>query len=823
MAWLSEAIQGRGHKSLRQFAKGAVGFPNAPTAENLLQHLSLADRGDPTAPGWFERRPEVVAAVARGLGWSEAAFLERLSGRHDDLDGLTVDLAELGSDRRWDLRHDPLFPGVPDEVRSPARWRRLWWHAWGGAGRSLVGRWLHVQHDVVFIRETTWARAQAALRPGRAHFVELSDPEGAEPLLRADGLESWPICVAAPFAPPDPPQPRMFAGVVPTGPWTIVRSPPVATWWKDLLAWAARFHEPDGGFTPARAEAAWTRLQAQRVFVHPGDVMAFCGLVAVFGESVGADHDRFCEEWFKRVSERGDRSEAARHWARKRGWVDLKRIATAALREPSSGPRPRDEWLRVAGVETVGHLEALGLLEVRDTPVGRPPRYGLRPAWIGTYATWVALKEAVAGPALGDLALASPDALEQRLLTLSWPEIEGALPPAPVPTPEGVATVETLFRVVGRKLLNGQPFVRGAATPAAAPTGLLARAWAAQAALAVPVDGLPRPRLGGDAASVGRWTLAALAISRTLADTATPDTPDPSGPDPAGPMGALAPWGRPWTPALTRLVTGLPEERGDADAHLAPTPADALLVALVERVPGAPILAVTAPAIVSRQAREGEVSPEAARALRVADACTAVLMLGVHPGAYAAGGRLAGAVWAQWQRRVVEGDEPGAWIADELGRHRFGASLVANAVPEAVWADPDALAPLRLLLRRRPGSADSTPFVLVPVWRALIRSWNDEPVGLNHVHPAALIEALAAGDVPVAALPAVWRAREPVVAADLARRLADPDPAAVHGAFRLLEHAPDETLEGALAAWEAAGKPPPPEAAAWAWALVARR
>lgn len=752
MAWLVEAAKEAGYPSMRALSAAVRDFDGAPPFDSVNQHLLQVNRLDEQGVSWLLKRPDVVASLARRLGWTEEALRGRLTGRGDDADALALDLADLRSDRAWDLRTDPLFPGVPAQVRQPAAWKRLWWHAEAGAGRSLVGRWLVIREDVQYVRERTWPRARSRIQPGRPAYVEVLEATDAEALLRGDGLEGRQLCVVAPFAPP-PRKDR--AGREVEGPWEVVRSPPADQWVGAMFDWLQPFYDGGGGYTRERAERVWKRLASPTLFRTPSAVMAFAGLVEAIGEPLAVlpyaeAYDRMLRAWVQQLGERADRPADARAWFRRDGLQVLAEASRAWLLAP--GERDRAAWDHMLGAPTVERLLALGLLEAN----GGASLWG-RPPWVWT----MALQRVVPGLAeerLGALALSSLDLALRQIRADPWPTVRRTLAGAG-DSPEAVAALEACFVAVGEKARDW--FVD------AEHHALVAALWEAQGRAAALEDGLPAPRLMARA----RWWAAALALATHLGEGAGAWPTDPDGVLRGGACGSAG---------FARVLEEL-ERWSDPPMELR-----IFLASLAARSPEIPLRRVTAAGHVVRLIDAGEDPTPALEHLHPADAGAAIAATFGLPRADgtsgpASAGVVAERIWAYWTR-------PGE---DRLDYDVGGQGILAVAawIAEASWRSEGAE---RIAFWLALGE-ESQARLPVAGWRAALRGVRSFVEPLVVAVPAAALD-LALDEDPVSAkvLAQVWRSRADRAGAAWSRAVTA---ANADGVFRLLSTAPPEKRE----------------------------
>ncbi len=839
MAWLKRRITKRGYRSLRAFCADIHGFPGSPSKNALLQQISRADRLDRRAAVWFESRDEAQRVVAAKLGLDPQDFMRRLTGELDDGDAVEIDLADLAMEhgRPWDVRSDPLFPGVPDEVKRPGSWKRLWWHAPRGAGRSLTGRWLREQFDVLFIRARTWEDAKIELRKGQRCFVELRTPEGAEALFEAEGLEAWQICVAAPFPPPglEPESRPMLGHQVSTGvPWKLVTSPETWSWFVDFINWAKLLEDPSEPLDTDLTLRIWQHFHLMGMFSTVGDAMALCGLVRVFGESLtSAKNDKICVEWLRRLGERPDLSSSAQGWAKKEAWSALESLLTAEITSTlAAEARTRTEWEGLSNSSVVIELENLGLLSHEG-----PEQLAPRPSWFWNLARWHVLMDLARGPRLAEAALMRPDDMAERLQAFSMDQLGELMQDVDPSVPASVALCEVLFCAVGRRLYDRHWGFFGQVADGF--TSTVERAWMQQGKVAIEIAGRPVPRMGGNPGFITQWTAGALAISHSLHGQAVPWAADPDG--------ALCPWDRAATSALTEVLLSLD--------HAPTFPAHRLLAHLVQRVPNLPVTRHTSlPLLVDQLARGvpvanevlEQIRPGSTVAIRITVAHWSMIrpMIGaghhhhydreiIGRNAFEAVERLCSAtalvLWRLWIER--RGKSANDDAVDRYATHAADLQLLLTMLPDSVWNEEEsgrflaAVISRRALFQKLSGveSEQVLPFTLPhAVQQALMETWTDAPIGLHDLDPDLIAARVASVAVSRGLITKIWEQR--AEASHKALTLTA-DSGNTARCMALLETTPDEEREVALRTVAPLQSELVQHSGSrtWAWALVGRR
>ncbi len=203
MPWLRDGIAARG-MVLGDFCRQAVAHPawsaKPMGARTLENRLRAHERG--SDPSFIEHRPFLVDIVAQLLGLS-LDEVRRLDQRHRGLgDDSHFELADVPGVRFPAAQEDALPPLWPELCLTPERWRREWWNAEAGSGRSMLA---HVLRSLGRIGKavelTSTGQFEEVLRAGAPRFVEIADgalAQELEPeLARCEG-----ILVAAPLPPP---------------------------------------------------------------------------------------------------------------------------------------------------------------------------------------------------------------------------------------------------------------------------------------------------------------------------------------------------------------------------------------------------------------------------------------------------------------------------------------------------------------------------------------------------------------------------------------------------------------------------------------------
>lgn len=567
-----------------------------PQPRSLAALLSKLDRGIELE--WLADREAVQRVLALTLGCSLDAVRAELSAHLPKEGGPTrrLRLHDLPYARPFDLMDEPLPPGIPAEVQSPASWSRSWWHAPPGSGRTLAGEWLQARGLAAFVSAPSWAEALPRLPTSGPVLVELErDIAGVEP----GALPRSAICIAAPFPAP----------LAARSEWRLVPCPPLLDVLPELLDWIEARLPEDGAFDHLRA------LQWLRAPVADGSLPTLGALLGAAGllDSLGLDQvgSRSLLELGKshvnqRLEEAAQGGSPEAQWLKRHGFdvvVGLARRALTESEQPWGVARSADEWIalvpgefkqgvdtewvrwslaRAGGPTTVRHFEQA----LKEAPPGayrivralvdarllrqREAGGGLviAPELIKHVAAAQAERELLRPGATLDWgeALLRPHAapgvtaaLFERVRQEDFALIEALLERDERDEPARVAALEAAFTCLGLALLCGVDV----------PVETLEAVWAEQLEQLVELPRqLPEPRLGGLGDDVARrapllhvdaWRLAALAISERL--------PEKSG----APHSVLRPWTAPHThaalpsllAAVYRLLVQLPESALD--------------------------------------------------------------------------------------------------------------------------------------------------------------------------------------------------------------------------------------------------------------------
>lgn len=554
-----------------------------PQSRSLAAILSKLDRE--LELDWLVERPRVQHALADLLQTDktsisqkigeEVATTERTLGRFR--------LDDVPFARPIELSEEPMLPGVPGKVLRPGEWRRLWWHAPSGSGRTLVGRWLEARGLARFVEARTLSSALDAAASTRPIFIELDVSSAAD--LETPATIPEQSCIAAPWPPSD--RIESHTGV------ERVDSPAIGTVVRDVLHWLAPRLARDGRLDPEKAAPFLERAASDGTIDSLGTLLGLAGLVDEIG--IDALERQSLAEHARELIERRFRDDAGHgspesSFFQTRGFDVVAGLVLRTLTDddkPWDRPRSASEWIELLPVEfrhsvdtewvratlarstssvtvkeleralrelppggfrVIRGLEGAGLLR----PIPSTNELSLCPRWVG---------RAIEDRAKHDLALGSPFEWGEALLRAHAAPKTGAAiskricddPEDPInellelgseDSPAYVAALEAAFRYAGLAVLQGTELAHET----------LEALWDAQLDLVVDLDGIPHPRIAfppevileEPGLALGSWYLAALAISESLSDGH------------GRAHGLLRPWGRaPRPTALDPLLDAI--------------------------------------------------------------------------------------------------------------------------------------------------------------------------------------------------------------------------------------------------------------------------
>lgn len=556
MGWLRELmevasppIDGYGELARRALMHPEWPSDTQPAARSLAALFSKLDRGIELM--WLADRGAVQRTLALVLG-CPIEWVRRAVAQESEENGATrLRLDDLPYARPLDLRDEPLPPGLPGELLQPSAWRRLWWLAPSGSGRTLVGRWLAARGLARFGRDGEPASGGAG-----PLYVELERALDAEPLER---LPESGVCVAAPFPPP----PEAGPG------WSCVVAPPLLASLPALLAWVEARVPEDGAFEVAAAEAWLAPVVAAGALPTLGAVLGAAGVLdargvrEVAGKTLAELAEAFVNERLEAASTKGS-GEA--QWLKRYGFGALVKLAESTLTSQDEAwgvARSLDEWMALVPAELARSVDSdwvrwslaraggpasLRVVEraLRDVPPGAyrlvralvdahllgertPGRWAVVPAFVAHAALTRAQESLLAeAPAVWGEALLRPHAapalltaLYRRCAAEDFAAVERVAELELLAQPALVVASEAALLCLGLRALSG----------AEVPLDCLEQLWNEQLGALVELPGaLPRPRLlcvaeaasppgaplGGVWARHAVWLLALLAAGELL-------------------------------------------------------------------------------------------------------------------------------------------------------------------------------------------------------------------------------------------------------------------------------------------------------------------
>ena len=223
MGWLRELmevseaeIDGYGELARRALAHSEWPPDTQPRERSLAALFSKLDRGIELE--WLADRDAVQRVLALVLGCPVESVRRAVAPDPSALGTARIRFEDLPYARPFDLRTEPLPPGIPEPVLAPAAWGRLWWVAPSGSGRSLVGQWLAARGLARFVcgAQLEDVRDRLTSTGPLPLFLELE--RGASLDESFGELLGTSVCVAAPVAPP--PAQRSE--------WRLIEAPPLA-------------------------------------------------------------------------------------------------------------------------------------------------------------------------------------------------------------------------------------------------------------------------------------------------------------------------------------------------------------------------------------------------------------------------------------------------------------------------------------------------------------------------------------------------------------------------------------------------------------------
>jgi hypothetical protein len=588
MAVAQPPIEGYGELARRALARAEWPADTQPQARSLAALLSKLDRGIELE--WLADRDLAQQALARVLG-CPIETVRREVEPDATAPGRRLRFEDLPYARPFDLTQEPLPPGIPEAVLTPASWRRLWWQAPSGSGRSLAGQWLAARGlaRFVMLREASPSALEGLRGTGPLYVeVELDDPATVDAILRVLPPEG--VCVATPTRPP----PAAPPGI----PWVRVAAPPLADVVPALVRWVEDRLPRDGSFDAAAAEAWLARPLAEGLLPTLGALLGAAGLLDARGmrEARGKHLLELAEAYVNERLERASvKGSPEAQWLKRFGFsalVELAKNALVSSDRPWDVARSRDDWIALVPPELGRNVDAEwvrwsaarggddGSLQsvqraLRDAPPGAyrivralldarllaeraPGLASISPEFL-KHAALRCARDALVGegsPSSWGEALLRPHAapevlaaLQQRLASDDFRAVERLVELDVASRPALVIAVEASFVCLGLRVLSG----------ADVPLEHLQALHAEQLQLLVELPGaLPQPRLlcfdaggaGSPLAEHAVWLLASLAASEALAEHAQRSHP------------LLGPWREDLSeealaPVLDRIFTAL--------------------------------------------------------------------------------------------------------------------------------------------------------------------------------------------------------------------------------------------------------------------------
>jgi hypothetical protein len=338
----SPPIDGYGELARRVLAHPEWPPDTQPQARSLAALFSKLDRG--IEREWLADRDAAQRCLAWVLGCPIELVRSAVAPDPENHPRLRFD--DLPYARPFDLRDEPLPPGVPARVLSPSTWGRLWWLAPSGSGRSLVGQWLAARGLARFVSGVSPAEVAGRLPGAGPLYLELE--RGNDFTGLAAALPEGPVCVAAPVPPTQ---------LADAASWTVVESPPVDGVLSELLAWIEARVPQDGAFQTAAAEA-WLRPPiAAGELPTLGAVLGAAGLLDARGvrEARGKTLAELAEAFVnERLEQASTKGSAEAQWLKRHGFNALVSLAQSALISGDTAwaiTRSQDEWIALVPAE----------------------------------------------------------------------------------------------------------------------------------------------------------------------------------------------------------------------------------------------------------------------------------------------------------------------------------------------------------------------------------------------------------------------------------------------------------------------------------------
>jgi hypothetical protein len=356
MAVAEPPIDGYGELARRALAHPEWPADTQPQARSLAALFSKLDRGIELE--WLADRDSAQQALARVLGCPIESVRREVE---PDPDAPTHRLRfdDLPYARPFDLAEEPLPPGIPEALSTPAGWERLWWQAASGSGRSLAGQWLAARGLARFVRvrDASDRTLEELGRPGPLYVeIELEDRAALEAV--ASALPARGVCVAAPGPAPT------RAGASRSVEWELLTAPPLAEVLPRLMRWLEDRLPRDGSFDAAAAEAWLAGPLADGLLPTLGALLGAAGLLDARGvrEARGKHLVELAEAMVNERLERASVSGSPEaQWLKRFGFSALVKLAESALvssDRPWSVARSRDDWIALVPPELGRNVDA---------------------------------------------------------------------------------------------------------------------------------------------------------------------------------------------------------------------------------------------------------------------------------------------------------------------------------------------------------------------------------------------------------------------------------------------------------------------------------
>ena len=500
-----------------------------PQPRSLAALFSKLDRGIELE--WLADR----AAVQRTLALTLSCPLETLRRQVEPKAGLypggRLRFQDLPYAKPFDFREEALPPGIPLDVTRPAAWRRSWWRAPSGSGRSLTGQWLAARGLATFVSARSFGDAVQHIPEAGPTFVELERGDGHEALESVFARDG--ICVAAPFLPRSA---EPAAGAAAAPPWRLIESPRPAEVLAPLLDWVQARLPDDGAFDAVAARAWLTQPVVDAALPSLGALLGAAGLLDARGvrEAAGQTLTELATQFVnERLAEASGKGSSEAQWLKRFGFEVIVKLAQGALTSSD------DPWNRGSFTRRMDRAHSFGISAARslsnrtrarrsptaprERPRSEPGDLPGVPEARGAGTGQNPARGRSVGLQLGRGAAPTPccpsilDALYRRLLTDDFGVVDGLLELDIRSNPALVIATEASLVCLRLRVLEG----------AEVPVEYLLGVWDEQLRALVALPGeLPRPRLlsfdaGGGFCALADpavWALAALAVSERLGD-----------------------------------------------------------------------------------------------------------------------------------------------------------------------------------------------------------------------------------------------------------------------------------------------------------------